>query len=69
MTDIIKKDTTMKEAESILKSHGCPLGYGWELVIGMLLSDCDYLEVHDFGRDAYFSKMTVLSLLGNTGRK
>lgn len=49
----------MKEAGDILKFHGCQLPRGWEIVIGMLLSDCDYLEVHNFGKDAYFSKVTL----------
>lgn len=58
MADIIKKDTSIKEAESILKLHGCSLAFGWEIVMGMLLDDCDYLEVHDFGSKAYFTKVT-----------
>ena len=58
MADIIKKDTSIKDAEEILRFHGCSLGFGWEIVMGMLLDECDYLEVHDFGRNAYFSKIT-----------
>ena len=57
MKNIIKKDTSLKEAEEILSLHGCPLGHGWALIIGMLLYDCDYLEVHDFGNNAYFTKV------------
>ena len=33
------------------------LGHGWELIIAMLLSDCEYAEVHGFGSNAYFNKI------------
>lgn len=55
--DVIKKDTSIKEARFILEAHGCPLGFGWEIVLGNLLKECDYLEVHDFGKNAYFHKV------------
>lgn len=54
--DIIKKNTPIKEAECILKDHGCSLGFGWEIVLGMLFEECDYIEVHDFGDNARFTK-------------
>lgn len=56
MRDIIKEDTTINEAEAILKAHGFPRKYGWELVIGLMLQQCDYLEVHGYGGDAHFVK-------------
>ena len=55
--DIITKTTSIKEAEEILTFHDISHPFGWEIAIGMLLSDCDYLEVHDFGSKAYFNKI------------
>ncbi len=57
MADVIKKDTSIAEAQNILSLHGCSLAPGWELVIGMMLQECDYIEVHGFGSKAYFSKI------------
>ena len=57
MNNIISKSTSIKEAKEILKMHGTSLGYGWEITLGMMLQDCDYLEVHDFGTNAYFTKV------------
>lgn len=55
--DIITKNTPIKEAEEILDFHGIAHPFGWEIAIGMLLSDCDHLEVHDFYGKAYFVKV------------
>lgn len=55
--DIITKTMSISEAEEILNMHGIRHPYGWEIVIGMLLDDCDHLEVHDFGGKAYFIKV------------
>lgn len=63
MENIIKKDTTINEAEAILEAHGCPHKYGWELAIGLMLQECDYLEVHGLGSGAYFVKVVNNSLL------
>ena len=58
MTNIIKKDTPIKTGIEILESHGISTKmHGWELIIGMMLQDCDYLEVHGFGSNAYFTKV------------
>lgn len=58
MVDIIKKDTPIKEGLEILNNHGISTNvHGWEIVLGMLLNDCDYIEVHDYGHNAYFSKI------------
>ena len=43
--------------KEILDYHGMSLGHGWELIIAMLLSDCEYAEVHGFGSNAYFNKI------------
>lgn len=65
----IKKDTALKEAEKILSLHGCPLDYGLGLILGMLLQDCDYLEVHGFGSEVYFSKRVGEDTRIKTGKK
>lgn len=56
--DIITKTTPIGEAERILSDHGIKHPFGWEIAIGMLLNDCDFLEVHDFGSKAYFIKVS-----------
>lgn len=57
--DIITKNTSIKEVIEILNNHGISTKlYGWEIIIGMLLYDCDYIEVHDYGHNAYFTKKT-----------
>lgn len=56
--DIIKRTTPIKEAEEILSFHGISRPYGWEIAVGMLLEGCDRLEVHDYGKNAYFIKVT-----------
>lgn len=55
--DIITKNTSIKESIEILNNHGISTKlYGWEIIIGMLLYDCDYIEVHGYGHNAYFIK-------------
>lgn len=55
----ITKQTTVLETEEILDFHRIAHPYGYEIIIGMLLSDCDRLEVHGFGPNAYFEKVKV----------
>lgn len=56
--DIINKDTRVKEVKGILEAHGISTKvHGWEIIICMMLHDCDYIEVHEFGSNAYFLKM------------
>ena len=55
--DVICKTDTICDIKDILDCHGMLLGHGWELIIAMLLSDCEYAEVHDFGSNAYFNKV------------
>lgn len=55
--DIIKQDTPIREAQEILNAHRIETPRFWEIVLGMLLSECDHLEVHGFGRHAYFVKV------------
>lgn len=55
--DIIKQNTPIGEAYKILKAHHIETPKFWEIAIGMLLSECDYLEVHGFGHKAYFVKV------------
>ena len=55
--DIIRKTDKIGDVKEILDYHGMSLGHGWELIIAMLLSDCEYAEVHGFGSNAYFNKI------------
>lgn len=55
--DIIRKTDKIGDVKEILDYHGMSLGHGWELIIAMLLSDCEYAEVHGFGSNAYFNKV------------
>ena len=55
--NIIRKTDNIRDVKNILNCHGISLGYGWELIIAMLLNDCEYAEVHDFGSNAYFNKV------------
>ena len=52
--DVITKTTKVEEAERILRLHNIRTPNGWEIVIGMLLGECDHLEVHNYGKNAYF---------------
>ena len=54
--DIITRTTKVEEAERVLRLHDIGTPNGWEIVIGMLLNECDHLEVHDYGKNAYFLK-------------
>lgn len=55
--DIIRQDTPIGEAREILADHNIATPMFWEIALGMLLSECDYLEVHGYGRNAYFVKV------------
>lgn len=56
--NIIRKTDKIKDIKTILQDcHGMYLGHGWDLIIAMLLSDCEYVEVHGFGSNAYFNKV------------
>ena len=67
--DVIKRDTSIKEAEAMLKAHRCPHRHGWEIAIGLMLQQCDYLELHDYGDDAYFVKKGISKELEAQKRK
>lgn len=54
---IINKQMKVLEIEEIFDFHNISYPSGYEIILGMLLSDCDYLEVHGFGSDAYFEKV------------
>lgn len=54
---IINKQMKVLEIEEILDFHNIAHPSGYEIILGMLLSDCDYLEVYGFGSDAYFEKV------------
>ena len=56
--NIIRKTDKIEDVKTILQDyHGMSLGHGWTLIIAMLLSDCEYAEVHGFGSNAYFNKV------------
>ncbi len=55
--DIITKQMTVLEIEKILDFHRIAHPSGYEIILEMLLSDCDYLKIHDFGSNAYFEKV------------
>ena len=56
--NIIRKTDKIEDVKTILQDcHGMSLGHGWALIIAMLLSNCEYAEVHGFGSNAYFNKV------------
>ena len=55
--DIMHKTDTIRDIKDILDCHGMLLDHGWELIIAMLLSDCEYAEVYGFSSNAYFNKV------------
>lgn len=57
--DRITKNTKIKDAQEILQAHGCQVGHGWALIMGMVLHDCDYVIVKGYGKDCYFEKHTI----------
>ena len=57
MVDIIRKTDKISDVENLLQAHGVSLGHGWALIIGMMLTDCNHLEIHGFGNNAYFNKI------------
>lgn len=60
MVDIIRKSDTTEQAREILEDkHGFPLKWGWEMMLGMLLQECDYIEVHEYGSKCYLAKVTA----------
>lgn len=56
MVTIISKDEKIGEVKRILNDlHDIKTPFGWEIVFAWLLDECkDNIEVHDFGKDAYF---------------
>jgi len=57
MTTIIGKHEKVGKVKEILELHNISTPFGWEIVFGMLLSECeDYIEVHGYGDSAYFTQ-------------
>ena len=58
MATIIKKNEKIGKVKEILNDiHDIKTPYGWEIVFGMLLSECeDHIEVHGCGDSAYFTQ-------------
>ena len=58
MTSIINKNDSIGKVEKILQNHHIGTPFGWEIVFGMLLDECEnYIEVHDIGEKAYFTQV------------
>lgn len=55
--DIIRKTDNIRDVEQTLQAHGLSLGHGWALIMAMMLSDCEYVELHEYGSKAYFNKI------------
>lgn len=55
---IINKDEKIGKVKEILNDiHGISTPFGWEIVFGQLLSECEsHIEVHGYGTKAYFSQ-------------
>jgi len=58
MTTIISKHEKIGKVKEILNDfHNIRTPWGWEIVFGMLLSECeDHIEVHGYGDSAYFTQ-------------
>jgi hypothetical protein len=54
--DRITKNTSIGDAQEILKAHGYQMGHGWAFIMSMVLHDCDYVIVKGYGKDCYFEK-------------
>jgi hypothetical protein len=58
MITIISKNEKIGKVKEILNDiHNIKTPYGWEIVFGMLLNECeDCIEVHGYGDSAYFTQ-------------
>ncbi|QUH22186.1 hypothetical protein [Alkaliphilus sp. B6464] len=58
MVTIIQKNESIGEIkEKLNTNHGIATPFGWEIVFGMLLDECEsHIEVHGYGHSAYFSQ-------------
>lgn len=58
MTTLINKNDEIGKVKEILNDiHGISTPNGWEIVFGMLLSQCEsHIEVHGYGSGAYFTQ-------------
>lgn len=52
----ITQNTTIHDAEELLKEHGIKPFYGWRVIIGMAVKECDYVTVEGYGDDAKLIK-------------
>lgn len=53
---IITKNTRLKDAAEMLEMHMVPVSYGWEMVLCMMLHECDYITIEGTGRNAKLVK-------------
>jgi hypothetical protein len=58
MMTLINKNENIGKVKEILNDiHGIRTSFGWEIVFGMLLSECEtHIEVHEYGHRAYFTQ-------------
>lgn len=56
---LISKNSKMSETKTFLNDNGIPLSHGWQLILGMLLQDCDYIKLEGYGRNANLVKITM----------
>jgi hypothetical protein len=58
MITIINKNEPIGKVKEILNDiHGVNTPFGWEIVFGMLLLECEeHIEVHEYGQNAYFTQ-------------
>lgn len=50
----ITKSMKIDEVKAVLHANGIDTPYGWDIVLGMLLEDCDYIKIEGYGRHAQF---------------
>lgn len=58
MADTITKEMTVSEIKELLHDNCIATPYGWEIVLGMLLEQCDYIKIAGFGASAKFELIT-----------
>lgn len=52
--DTITKSMKIDEVKAVLHANGIATPYGWDIVLGMLLDDCEYIKIEGYGSHAQF---------------
>lgn len=58
MENRITKKTKVKDAEEILTANGISLSTYSMMMLGMLLQNCDYIEIEGYGHSANLKLVT-----------